>query len=111
MALVKCPKHKIPYNDANPRGCPACALEKEGGGHMQELARASQMGKRATSSGGVQAPDLDQPVTSQPRFPLPAARRFNQLLTRLQTRRNATIAGAAIVSLLLLLALSSRARF
>ena len=30
MPLVRCPTHKIPYNDENPRGCPACAREKEG---------------------------------------------------------------------------------
>ena len=110
MALVKCPKHKIPYNDANPRGCPACALEKEGGGVMQELARASQMGKRPSST-MTSVPDLEQPVTSQPRIPLPAVRRFSQLLKLLQNRRNATIAGGIIISLLLLLLLSSRARF
>ncbi len=43
MALVRCPTHKIPYNDENPRGCPACAREEEGersGSIMQELARA-----------------------------------------------------------------------
>jgi hypothetical protein len=109
MALVRCPKHKIPYNDANPRGCPACALEKEGGGVMQELARASQMGKRPSST--MTPPDRDQPVTNQPRNPFPAARRVNQIFTRLRTRRNVTIAGAVILSLILLLALSSRARF
>ena len=44
MALVRCPKHKIPYNDENPRGCPACAREKGGErtSLMQELARAQQ---------------------------------------------------------------------
>lgn len=45
MALVRCPTHKIPYNDENPRGCPACARE-EGGKRrvsvMQELAKAQR---------------------------------------------------------------------
>jgi len=46
MALVRCPIHKIPYNDENPRGCPACAREKEGTGRvsvMQELAKAQRI--------------------------------------------------------------------
>ncbi len=50
MALVRCPVHKIPYNEDNPRGCPRCAQEKEGGGRaslMRELARAQQAAKRA----------------------------------------------------------------
>jgi hypothetical protein len=55
--------------------------------------------------------ETTQPVTSRPRIPRPAVRPFQQLLTLLQNRRNATIAGAVIVSLALLLALSSRARF
>ena len=45
MALVRCKIHKIPYNDENPRGCPACAREQEGGdqlGVMQELAKATR---------------------------------------------------------------------
>jgi hypothetical protein len=45
MALVRCEIHKIPYNDENPRGCPACAREKEGADQtnvMQELAKASR---------------------------------------------------------------------
>ena len=45
MALVRCEKHNIPYNDSNPRGCPACAREDEGDNQatiMAELARASR---------------------------------------------------------------------
>ncbi len=46
MALIRCPIHKIPFNDDNPRGCPACAREKGGKGRasiMQELAKAQQV--------------------------------------------------------------------
>jgi len=55
MALVRCPTHKIPYNDANPRGCPACAREKEGAAPVslaQELAKAQQQAaaKRQTTA-------------------------------------------------------------
>ena len=74
MALVRCPKHGIPYNDDNPRGCPACALEKEGGEQaqvMRELARASQVGKRP--SGATAPPPVEVrysiPVTTPPRAP------------------------------------------
>lgn len=45
MALVRCPTHNIPYNPNNPRGCPACAREKEGSDSasvMKDLARASR---------------------------------------------------------------------
>ena len=45
MALVRCEKHSIPYNDSNPRGCPACAREEKGDDQatmMAELARASR---------------------------------------------------------------------
>lgn len=45
MALVRCPVHKIPYNDDNPRGCPACSREQQGTARvsvMQELAKAQR---------------------------------------------------------------------
>lgn len=84
MALIRCPKHGIPYNDDNPRGCPACALEKEGSEQaqvMRELARASQAIRRPTGAGPVPAPPLPEPpprrserftapVTTQPRPPV-----------------------------------------
>ncbi len=52
MALVRCPKHKIPYNDENPRGCPACARDKGGDSTslMQELARAQQAHSQPSST-------------------------------------------------------------
>ncbi|HEX9631183.1 MAG TPA: hypothetical protein VGA02_01870 [Gemmatimonadales bacterium] len=45
MAVVRCPTHNVPYNDENPRGCPACWQEKIGDDPaqlMRELARASK---------------------------------------------------------------------
>lgn len=30
MAVIRCPIHKIPYNEENPRGCPACHREAQG---------------------------------------------------------------------------------
>ena len=64
MALVRCPKHQIPYNDENPRGCPACAAETEEGGQasiMKELARRSRA--RPTSEAKVPEPDSTRPST------------------------------------------------
>jgi hypothetical protein len=79
MALVRCEKHGIPYNDDNPRGCPACAQEKEGGDRaqiMRELARASQSGRRSSAQtariieeAAEQLAGTASPVTTQPRAP------------------------------------------
>jgi len=66
MALIRCPKHGIPYNEDNPRGCPACALEKEGGEQaqiMRELARASQAIRRP---GAAAAPVTPRPPAEAP---------------------------------------------
>ena len=59
MALVRCDKHNIPYNEANPRGCPACAQEAEGSDAsvMQELARVSRT---------IRKPDIDKPSAPVP---------------------------------------------
>ncbi len=68
MALVRCPIHKIPFNDENPRGCPACAREKEGKGRpslMQELAKAHKTEKPAPPSPA----EKPQPTTPRPTQP------------------------------------------
>ncbi len=78
MALVRCPKHGIPYQEDNPRGCPACALEKEGDDEhaqaMRELARASRVLRKPGSPGAVAPPPPPEPrysvpVTTPPRPP------------------------------------------
>jgi hypothetical protein len=83
MALVRCSKHGIPYNDDNPRGCPACALEQTGGEQarvMRELARASQAARRPRALDLAPPPDPrpprgaerpTAPVTTPPRTPVP----------------------------------------
>jgi hypothetical protein len=105
MALIRCPKHGIPYNDDNPRGCPACALEKEGGEQaqvMRELARASQMVKRPTgaTAAPVAEPVYTPPVTTPPRLPTTEP----GMLERLQdaARRRPIAAIGVPLSLLLL---------
>ena len=82
MAVVRCPIHRIPYNDSNPRGCPACAQEKEGGAAdvMQELARASQMGRRTSEAARTSVADFNGPVTTQPRVPVAGASPLARLL-------------------------------
>lgn len=107
MPMIRCPKHKIPYNDSNPRGCPACAREKEGGRAsdvmvMQELARASQMIKRPTGISGPM-PESSAPVTQQPRAPRP---RFTALMKALRfLRKKQFLAGAGAAIALLAIAL------
>jgi hypothetical protein len=79
MALVRCPKHNVPYNDRNPRGCPACAHEREGEeqvGLMRDLARASRGGPRVEilpppGPDTVRASGRWPPVTQPPRVPTP----------------------------------------
>jgi len=74
MALIRCPVHKIPFNDDNPRGCPACAREKGGKGRisvMQELAKAQQadalpakaIPERRSSTSKVRLEDKGAPPT------------------------------------------------
>jgi hypothetical protein len=84
MALVRCPKHGIPYNEDNPRGCPACALEQEGGDQaqvMRELARTTQAIRRPGGAPADTPPPAEvrrprrteraaPPVTTPPRIPV-----------------------------------------
>ncbi len=44
MAVVRCPKHELPYNEDNPRGCPACAAEESGIGHGSASAAWTRSG-------------------------------------------------------------------
>jgi hypothetical protein len=103
MALVRCPKHNVPYNDANPRGCPACHQERQGGGQatlMRDLARASQGVPRVEI---LPPPEADEPVTAvidqwggsvtqPPRVPTPQPSTW-QKLVRL-VRANALVFSA-----------------
>lgn len=119
MALVRCPTHKIPYNDENPRGCPACAREREGGGEaviMQELARATQRGEtvatkpdgRDTAPAPRSIPSPFRPhVTTQPKTPAPEANRIEELLWQLGRPRTIVIGAISIVVLGTLLVLST----
>ncbi len=97
MPVVRCPKHDVPYNDQNPRGCPACWQEKVGddpASLMRELARASRDIPRVEilpPPTEDELPSLDRlstgawpaPVTQPPRAPTPeptAMEKFGQFV-------------------------------
>jgi hypothetical protein len=96
MALIRCPRHGIPYNEDNPRGCPACALEKEGGEQaqvMRELARASQVVKRPSgpNAAPLAEPVYTVPVTTPPRPPVTEPGMLERLQETARRRPIATI--------------------
>lgn len=118
MPIVRCPIHKIPYNDGNPRGCPACARERQGGAAesdvMRELARVSRVAR------GLEEPPppkgapvveifeaLREPAAPPPDPPGALAR----LARLVRARRFVTVGTASIAVLLVVLALISGPRY
>lgn len=103
MAVVRCPKHDIPYNDENPRGCPACAAEREGGRAsqvMRELAQASRSGRRTTELGpddhaGPPETQWPPPVTQPPRVPTHEPGRLERTWRFVRMHRR-SLAGVAV---------------
>lgn len=101
MAVVRCPRHDIPYNDANPRGCPACWRERQGEDEparaMRELARIS----RGVPAVEVLPPEEAEPVevvtgewgpvTTPPRVPMPEPTRLERALAVLRENRLAAV--------------------
>lgn len=91
MPIVRCPKHGIPYNDGNPRGCPACWRERQGTDDearvMRELARASRGAPAVEVLPPPAEPDDEgqppgpwpPPVTQPPRLPTPEPTRLEAL--------------------------------
>jgi len=121
MALIRCPTHGIPFNEDNPRGCPACALEKEGGEQaqvMRELARASQVIRRPGAPAPPAPPPTDfpprrserlaAPVTAPPRAPLLELGPLDRL-QELARRRPVPVVGIPLI-VILLVALMARSR-
>ncbi len=113
MAVVRCPVHKIPYNDENPRGCPACAREgsrDETADVIRELARASR-----TSRGIEQTPSPAVPVVellTPPSEPAPERPGWLEQLRSLpRERRFLTYGTLAIVVLVVTLVLVSGPRY
>ncbi len=130
MALVRCPKHKIPYNDENPRGCPACAREKSGSGQslMQELARAQQQPSKrrvaapapaetkprgTRTTGGTLRAAAPHPlaVTTPPRQPTAVEGPLGRLWRKATDRRLVAGGGALILIMIAVLLVGSGPRF
>jgi hypothetical protein len=98
MAVVRCPIHHVPYNDENPRGCPACWQDKVGkdpANLMKELARASQAIPRVEIlplPSEDELPPLERlktgawpaPVTQPPRVPTPEPTGLERFLALLR---------------------------
>lgn len=126
MAVVRCPRHNIPYNDQNPRGCPACAAERKGPDPTAEAIRELQRASRGVG----QPPDIEilpppppeedtrqpsgvwpPPVTQPPRIPTPQPTRLERT-TQLIRRRFVWFAlGVACVVTLLLIYQVTRPTF
>jgi hypothetical protein len=118
MPVVRCPTHGVPYNDANPRGCPACWQEKIGddpANLMKELARASKGIPRVE----ILPPPTEEevptqrlsgawpPVTSPPRVPTPTPTQLDKLIAFARAHATMLVALAAgAVGLALLWAIS-----
>jgi len=110
MPVVRCPIHNVPYNDENPRGCPACWQERVGtdpANLMRELARASQ----AIPHVEILPPPTDDelpplerlrtgawpgPVTQPPRIPVPAPTPLERFALFLRTHLLAVVATSLI---------------
>ncbi len=82
MALVRCPKHRIPYNDDRPGGCPACERE-HAGDHEANAIRALARASKALHSRGEVA---DEPVDALPEVQQSASNALRARLMRSWTR-------------------------
>lgn len=125
MAVVRCPIHNIPYNDRNPRGCPACFAEKQGedgdAAIMRQLARLSR-GMPALPDAepappverpgtGEERPSWPPPVTPPPRVPTRALRIHEKLWHWIREHRAATAGGAAVAITVVLVWIITRPDF
>lgn len=111
MAVVRCPIHKVPYNEDNPRGCPACWQEKIGddpANLMRELARASQSIPRVEILPPPDEEDLPPierlrtgawpgPVTQPPRVPVPEPTQLERLGRYLRAHLVAVVSTGLVV--------------
>jgi hypothetical protein len=122
MALIRCPIHKIPYNEANPRGCPACAAEKKGKGESNIMRELARMSRTARPPGEPIQPPVEEAPPPPPLqdteartdaqiaaevFEMPPA----SLLDRLRERRTLVVGALAIVALAVILFWWSRPNF
>ncbi len=113
MALVRCPKHDIPYSDQNPRGCPACARERESpeqASVMQELARASRAVRTGAPSKRASV-EIITPVTQPPKPPAVEPTFWDRLRAKVKRRPIATIGIPLILVLLGFMVFRYRPKF
>lgn len=123
MAVVRCPKHNVPYNEENPRGCPACWQETIGddpANLMKELARASKGIPRVEI---LPPPTEDEvptqrlsgvwpaPVTTPPRLPTPQPSQLQLLGAFLRSNLTVFALVAAGLTVVVLLWIISRPTF
>ncbi|HEX9729459.1 MAG TPA: hypothetical protein VGA37_13210 [Gemmatimonadales bacterium] len=125
MALVRCEKHNIPYNDANPRGCPACWQEtsddRGGVEMMRQLARASRGLPEVevlpretapeTAPGGLARASWPPPVTTPPRLPTRPLTRFERTWNWIVAHRSAVGSGIVLTVVLSLIYVITRPTF
>lgn len=114
MGTVRCPKHKIPYNDDNPRGCPACAREKDrgkDGDAIRELQRASRVARGLEEPPRPDNLPLVEFLTQQPEVPVRRQTGFERLYARARRHRYVAVASAVVVVLLVVLMVVKRAKF
>jgi hypothetical protein len=118
VPIVRCPIHKIPYNDENPRGCPACAREREGGAAesdvMRELARVARVARgleEPPAPKGAPVVEIFQALR-EPVAPPPAPpTALDRLLRIVRARRFVAFGTASIAVLLIVLVLVSGPRY
>lgn len=113
MALVRCPKHDIPYSDENPRGCPACAQERENpeqGRVMQELARASRAMRTGAASKRASV-EIITPVTQPPKPPTVEPTLWDRLRAKMKKRPIPAIGIPVILVLLGFMVFGHRPKF
>jgi hypothetical protein len=105
MGLVRCPTHKIPYNEDNPRGCPACASERDASGDdaaIRELQRASRIARGVEDAPRGADEPLIEFLTPQPEQPVPEPTRLQRAGRVI--RRYRYLVGSSVVIVLLLAA-------
>jgi len=92
VPVVRCPIHNIPYNDENPRGCPACARAKSGAGEgdvMRELARVSRVARgleEPPAPKGAPVVEIFQALREAAPPPKPEASRLDKIRKRVRAR-------------------------
>lgn len=114
MGTVRCPKHKIPYNDDNPRGCPACAAEKGRGKDsdaIRELQRASRVARGVEEAPRPADLPLVEFLTHQPEAPVRKQTGVERMVARARRHRYVVIASAVVVVLLGVLLVVKRSTF